>query len=101
MTETKVFLLAYYKKSDKMMYVNGGKLCIGNSQISIKYFWKTVAVLDISAVQWKVLPDHTIGYKVMELSDGQQSIECLFMRKTFEKALKALEDIKREGNQNV
>ena len=94
MAETKVFSLAYYKKSDKIMYVNCGRLCIGDSQIRIKCFWKTVAVLDVNSVQWKVLPDHTMGYKVIELSDAQQSIECLFMRKTFEKALKALEDIK-------
>ena len=69
--------IAHYKRTDRTMYWNGGKLLVDDTTLVLKNWFRTIALFDKASLTLKVLPKQIMGYRVAILSDADKAYECL------------------------
>ena len=69
--------IAHYKRIDRTMYRNGGRLLLDDTTLVLKNWFRKIAVFDKVALTLKVLPKHIMGYRAIILSDTDKAYECL------------------------
>lgn len=78
--------VAHYKDLKGNFYVNGASLFICDDEIVLKGIWKRIASFDRGTLEVDVLPNHLM-YKVVKMSDGNESFEIMLTKKNFDKLI--------------
>ena len=78
------YKIAHYQKSGSMWFMNGGKLIITEREYIVKYLFQTVTKFAIDKTVASRLSANSINVGI-SLTDGINSIDLYFFKKTAEK----------------
>ena len=78
------YKITHYQKSGSMWFTNGGKLIITEREYIVKYLFQTVAKFEIDKTVASRLSANPINVGI-SLTDGINSIDLYFFKKTAEK----------------
>lgn len=76
--------LAYWKKSDKMLFRRGGTLLITDNEVIVKGAFCRDIAFDRSTLRYNELPDEFFC-KAVELCDSFKSVSCILYKSDYKK----------------
>ncbi len=81
--------LAYWKKSDKMLFRRGGTLLITDKEVIVKGAFCRDIAFDRISLRYNELPDE-LFCKAVELYDWEKSVTCLLYKGCYKKLIENL-----------